>query len=566
MVFYSACAIGNAQVDSLSRKSYQELVTAFQSAIEKDAQLAFQYAEAAHTLASSKNNPQQIGESLYFLAKANNDLSQNKLALTQLSKVIHVANQLKDSVLLFKGNVLRGNVYNDVGDESNALQAYLEAEKSSAFSEKSSDLILLFINIAFIKKLHKDYKDAVTIFTENLEQLQTITIDSNKKRRYELIILMNLTDTYLRMKEDGNSTNIEKAEYYNTIGLEKCGDDTASAFYNVLLMNKAIIQFEKEVYQESIAIAHKVKAKAETTNNEGLTCTAYFYLGKNYHRLEDYPESIRFFNLAYDIMKTSERKYSNETILHDLQAQNYLRIKDIDKAEFHLELFRKLIKAQGKKDLETQKTLADTHDQKIREERVKRLQNSLDELKQRKLFLYIISGVLVVLLLLSVVFYRRKVRKIKEKVAQVLEKVEILEKSQADIQKKPVKSVENITDEKALNILKKLEEFEASEAFLVQGCTLIYVAEQLNSNTTYLSKVINTYKGKTFNSYINELRINKALIQLKNDAKLRSYNIKGIAEEFGFKRQETFSRAFKQQTGIYPSQYLKKLDQTAKDD
>ncbi|MEM6687150.1 MAG: helix-turn-helix domain-containing protein, partial [Bacteroidota bacterium] len=112
----------------------------------------------------------------------------------------------------------------------------------------------------------------------------------------------------------------------------------------------------------------------------------------------------------------------------------------------------------------------------------------------------------------------------------------------------------------------KLDAFEEKDEYLVQGCTLIYVAEKLNSNTTYLSKVINTYKGKTFNAYLNELRINKALLKLKSDVKLRSYTIQGIAEEFGFKRQETFSRAFKQQTGIYPSQYLKKLSQTAKDD
>ena len=85
------------------------------------------------------------------------------------------------------------------------------------------------------------------------------------------------------------------------------------------------------------------------------------------------------------------------------------------------------------------------------------------------------------------------------------------------------------------------------------------MAEKLETNATYLSKVINRYKRKSYTAYITELRINTALVKLKNDKKLQSYTIKAIAEEFGYKRQETFSRAFKAYTGIHPSQYLKNL-------
>ena len=123
-----------------------------------------------------------------------------------------------------------------------------------------------------------------------------------------------------------------------------------------------------------------------------------------------------------------------------------------------------------------------------------------------------------------------------------------------------VSSVSNkVTDTKTASILEKLDRFEVREEYLSLNCSLSFVADKLKSNTSYVSNVINNYKNKTFKSYITELRINAALIRLKNDEKLRSYTIKAIAEEFGFKRQETFSKAFKSQTGIYPSQYLKKL-------
>ncbi|WP_298420780.1 AraC family transcriptional regulator [uncultured Kordia sp.] len=561
-----SCSVSNAQTDSLAYKTYEELATLYIIAIKKDAKRAFHYATAAHELATKKNNQKEIAESLYFIAKSNNDLSNNTLALEQLQEVLSIGKQLKDSVLLFRGNSLKGNVYNNIGEESKALEAYLEAKKYSAFSEKERDLILLEINIAFIKKLHRDYEDAIVILKENLKRLEKVTFDAAAKDRYELITLMNLADTYLRMKENGGSQFVKEAEYYNNKGLKRCSTKKNTVFYYVFVMNKAIIQYENGVYDESIKFTKEVADYAIQNNNESLTCTTYFYLGKNYHKLKNYKESIRFLEKAYDIIKKSERKYSNEKELHELLTYNFGQTEALDKMKFHFAEFTKLEKEQSQQDVKIINDIHTKNDVPTLKEQVDELDTRLAHQKRRKSILYIISAGLGLILLVSIIFYRRKVKKIKEKVAQVLEKVNDLEKVKTQNKTKIVTTTEKIPDKKALEILTKLKAFEENEEFMVQGCTLIYVAEQLKSNTTYLSKVINTYKGKTFNSYLNELRINKALIQLKNDAKLRSYTIKGIAEEFGFKRQETFSRAFKQQTGIYPSQYLKKLSQTTKDD
>ncbi len=568
--FILFCLGSYAQVDSLRTKTYDELTSLYLSAIEKDSKQALIYVTAAYEIATTKNDRHKIGWSLFRMAKSNNDLSNNTLALQQLEEVIQIGTTLKDSTILFNGNSLKGNVYNDLGEESKALNAYLEAKKSSAFSEKASDLILLSINIAFIKKLHRDYEDAIAILKENLLLLNTTTLAPLLKERYELITLMNIADTYLRMKENGGSQYVEEAEKYNSKGLEKCSSNRNTVFYYVFLMNKAIIHYEKQEYAQSIVETQKVAAYADENNNESLLCTTHFYLGKNYHKLEDYPESIRFLEKAYDIMKMSERKYSNEKELHELLTLNFGNTKELEKMRFHFAAYTKLEKEQSQQDVKIINQIHTKNDVPSLKDQIDDLDVDLSKQKRKKTFLYVTSALLGLLLLLSIIFYRRKVKRIREKVAQVMQKVSELENSKTKIEHKITvptdKKRGEKPDKKALEILAKLKEFEENEDFLVQGCTLIYVAEKLNSNTTYLSKVINRYKGKTFNSYLNELRINKALIQLKNDAKLRSYTIKGISEEFGFKRQETFSRAFKQQTGIYPSQYLKKLNQTIKDD
>lgn len=75
-----------------------------------------------------------------------------------------------------------------------------------------------------------------------------------------------------------------------------------------------------------------------------------------------------------------------------------------------------------------------------------------------------------------------------------------------------------------------------------------------------MSKLVNAHKGKSFTAYITDLRVNYAIRRLKEDKKFRSYTIDSIARDIGFNRSESFSRAFKNKTGLYPSYYIKRLD------
>ncbi len=105
-----------------------------------------------------------------------------------------------------------------------------------------------------------------------------------------------------------------------------------------------------------------------------------------------------------------------------------------------------------------------------------------------------------------------------------------------------------------------LHQFENENQYL-EVITLAELAKKLDSNTTYLSKFINDSKGQNFSQYLNELRIKYIVGQLKVDSKLRSYTIKAIAEEVGYGTAQSFSKAFFQQTGIYPSYFIKKLNE-----
>lgn len=109
------------------------------------------------------------------------------------------------------------------------------------------------------------------------------------------------------------------------------------------------------------------------------------------------------------------------------------------------------------------------------------------------------------------------------------------------------------------SLMKKLDEFEKNNNYLDASMSLNLLAENLNTNTKYLSEIINTYKNKNFHSYINELRINYIVAQLKNNPVYLKYKVSHLAEEAGFSSHSLFSTVFKQVTGYSPALYIKSL-------
>ncbi|NRA06511.1 MAG: helix-turn-helix domain-containing protein, partial [Nitrosopumilus sp.] len=60
--------------------------------------------------------------------------------------------------------------------------------------------------------------------------------------------------------------------------------------------------------------------------------------------------------------------------------------------------------------------------------------------------------------------------------------------------------------------------------------------------------------------YINDLRIKYAIEKLKTSETFRKYTLQSIANEVGFKKAESFSRAFQKNTGLTPKYFMKELD------
>lgn len=96
---------------------------------------------------------------------------------------------------------------------------------------------------------------------------------------------------------------------------------------------------------------------------------------------------------------------------------------------------------------------------------------------------YVFSAVLVGLILF-VIFYKKE-----ENVEETITKPNL------------------ISDKVENEILIELDHFEHNKGYLNPHITIVLLAKELDTNVKYLSSILNNSKQKSFNNYINELRI-----------------------------------------------------------
>ena len=133
------------------------------------------------------------------------------------------------------------------------------------------------------------------------------------------------------------------------------------------------------------------------------------------------------------------------------------------------------------------------------------------------------------------------------------------EKKKTIVFNQPQKKDYSINLELEQTVLLELEKFEKSKIYLDSTFNINILAKQLNTNTSYLSSIVNEKKEKTFKQYITELRINYLIAMIQKDSKYKKYTIQALGEEIGYTNASSFSRSFKNFTGLTPTNYLNSL-------
>lgn len=102
-----------------------------------------------------------------------------------------------------------------------------------------------------------------------------------------------------------------------------------------------------------------------------------------------------------------------------------------------------------------------------------------------------------------------------------------------------------------------LNYFSVEKPYCNPNFTIAQLAEDIDSNVKYISRVIKIKEEVNFNVFLNQYRIKlvKELIAMNYHNK---YTIRHIYTSAGFKYQATFNKVFKDIEGITPSEYIKR--------
>lgn len=114
-------------------------------------------------------------------------------------------------------------------------------------------------------------------------------------------------------------------------------------------------------------------------------------------------------------------------------------------------------------------------------------------------------------------------------------------------------SPELLDEDKAHQLLHKINEVMQTDVVYDPDFQLSRLCELTGSNARYIAFVINKHYGKTFKSLIMEIRINKARLILSDNS--CDEKIDFICNQVGFKSRSAFSLAFKNVTGLSPSEF-----------
>jgi AraC-like DNA-binding protein len=107
-----------------------------------------------------------------------------------------------------------------------------------------------------------------------------------------------------------------------------------------------------------------------------------------------------------------------------------------------------------------------------------------------------------------------------------------------------------------------LKAMEKDQLYLNPELNLSLVAQHTGLPPKTISAVLNQHLQKSFNEFVNEYRV-AAFKQKIAESQQEQYTIMSLALESGFNSLPTFQRAFRNNTGMSPREYMNNQNKMA---
>jgi AraC-like DNA-binding protein len=488
----------------------------------------------------------------------------NKKVLKFADSIILLTHNVNHKTYPTLGYILKGLTYNWSKSYKNALDNFLIALKYSEINENI--YLQIYINKLIINIKHKwgNPSEAITHSKKHLSLIKNIDFQKiynnsirkgyNIKPNEHIIIYQNeyLHALDLLINSYINSKKYDSAHVLLNNALNKSIEyNNKKNYYNFISYSGEVDYYIGD-YEKAIDSFSKIKPFLESDISR---LNAYFFIGSSLVDSGKYNKGINYLLKADSI-------YNKTRIIEPKQSNLFLSLYNHYKRENNnikqIEYLNKMLHTDSvfknnymyidfilKRDYEIPKIISEKED----------LIKNLEKKNQKKSKTIWWSLVLLVISLLALYHFIIKQIKFKKRFDQLMHLAETKKSN------KTTNSYSNeISKDIIEDILDRLDQFEENRVYLSQNVSLMGLAKEFGTNYKYLSRIINLNKAKRFSSYINDMRVKYVFEELKHNTRFRRYTIKAIAAECGFNNPESFNKAFYKVYGIYPSYYIKQLE------
>ncbi|NAS31456.1 helix-turn-helix domain-containing protein [Flavobacteriaceae bacterium R38] len=527
--------------DSLKQKTYSELIRDINNSSKLHEEEV--YAHAYLQKAKNEKDTLSIAEGFQIYTLIYDD----DRVLQYADSIVEMTKEDPNAFYPATGYLVKGIHYYGQRNFINALDNYLLANKYANEYKNEQLFYKSNYSIGILKDRIGEYEESISIHRKNYNYAKK-NIDFIDEDDY-LVGVFALASAFMYLKD------LDSASYYNRYGFKEA-NRLNNDLKNIFVLGEGITQFYKKNYNLAFDSINKARLYLEERNAKPNMAMAYYYLGKISEAIDEKEEMVWYLKKVDTIFQETRDIFPRTRDTYNLLTNYYRGKSDLEQQLVYIQKLIEVDSVLNSNHIYLSKNIIEKYD-------VPKLINEKEELikvlkKDKNSLGTVILIVSSVALIIGFWLYRRQ-RIFKKKFEVLLEKNnEVISSKKSDLN--PLKETIDVPLEIAEDILQELQKFEKEYNYTDTSITLSSLAISFKTNTNYLSKTINFYKGKSFPLYLNELRIQYALEKLKTDALFRKYTIKAIANETGFKSPETFSKFFYKLTGVYPSYFIKQMD------
>lgn len=549
-LFFSILKAQNLD-QNLERKSFEELKKLF---FENENNIKYQKKVSDYLINNSKRDKNQsnLARSYYYKTL----ITSKELKLIYFDSIINNTNPpIGDKHFPMTAYLEKGNFLMKTGKYNESVKTYQKGEQNAFKRNKAEYVYRIKLQLAILKSEKMgEVEEALPLYKDYYEYCKSNQEFKNSFNNLEFITF-SLADAYKSLNQ------IDSSSYYNKLGYYYTKTNKDKLYNALFTLNEGANQIKRQNYNATLDSVENSIEIIKLNKDKPNLMAAYYYKGKAYEGLNNKTKAVSYFKKVDSIYKTDNIMFPELSEGYQFLTEYYINQKKLDSSVYYLNRMEEIDSLLNVNYKQITKSIHYNYDIPNVIKEKKEIIDTLEHEKKAKniLLLVVLFSTLLIALLLFIQFNKNRVYKKKfDDLMMSLENENKNLEPDSSIQVNNSPEL-NISDEIIQNVLKQLKEFEQRKEFLEQNITLQYLATLFETNSNYLSKIVNYYKGKSFIQYINELRIDYSINELTNNPTFRKYTVFAIAQEVGFNTSESFSNAFYKKTGLKPSYFIKEI-------